>query len=288
MRGRRPRLRLNVTAPTGRTRVAGVIGAPVDHSLSPALHNAAFAAAGLDWVYVAFPVPAGRAGEALTGMRALGLGGLSVTMPHKDDVARLVDLPSDDVVALGAANCVVPTVDGRLRGESTDGPGFVRSLGDAGVDPAGARCCVLGAGGAARAVVLALSRAGAGQVVVVNRTRSRAEQAAALAGPGGTVARAVPDGVDVLVNATSVGMGTSELPVDPGALHPGLVVADLVYHPRRTALLAAAEAAGAETVGGLGMLVHQAALAFELWTGVEAPLAAMRRAAAAALGADPD
>lgn len=275
--------------PTGRTRVAGVIGSPVAHSLSPALHNAAFAATGLDWVFAAFPVPAGSAGDALVAVRALGLGGLSVTMPHKDDVARLVDLPSADVVALGAANCVVPAGDGRLRGESTDGPGFLRSLLDAGVDPAGARCCVLGAGGAARSVVLALARAGAAEVAVRNRTAGKAERAAALAGDAGAAVAGVPDGVDLLVNATSVGMGGDELPVDPGVLRPGLVVADLVYHPRRTALLAAAEAAGATPVDGLGMLVHQAALAFELWTGVEAPVAVMRSAALAELGGpDPD
>jgi shikimate dehydrogenase len=284
-------------APTARTRVAGVIGAPVEHSLSPALHNAAFAATGLDWVYAAFPVAPGEAAAALAGMRALGIAGLSVTMPHKDDVARLVHEPSADVVALRAANCVVAGADGRLRGESTDGPGFVRSLGDAGVDPAGARCCVLGAGGAARAVVLALARAGAAEVVVVNRTRERAERAAALAGGTGGVAAAAPATTEILVNATSVGMGGDPaLPVDEAVLHPGLVVADLVYHPRRTPLLAAAEAAGATPVDGLGMLVHQAALAFELWTGVDAPVAAMRSAALGELGerdvgaptADPD
>jgi shikimate dehydrogenase len=271
-------------APTGSTRVAAVIGAPVVHSLSPVLHNAAFETTGLDWTYVACHVEPGRAGDALLGMRALGLGGLSVTMPHKDDVARLVDLPSPDVVALGAANCVVPGQDGRLRGESTDGPGFVRSLLDAGVDPSGARCCVVGAGGAARAVVLALARAGAAEVAVVNRTPSRAAGAAALAGPVGAAVDTVPGGVEVLVNATSVGMGTDELPIDPAVLRPGLVVADLVYHPRRTALLAAAESAGATAVDGIGMLVHQAALAFELWTGVAAPVEVMRRAAIARLG----
>ncbi|MGH9135944.1 MAG: shikimate dehydrogenase family protein, partial [Acidimicrobiales bacterium] len=125
---------------TGRTRVAGVIGSPIRHSLSPAIFNAAFAASGLDWMYAAFDVPAGDAGGALAGMRALGLGGLSVTMPHKDAVAALVDELSDDAAALGAVNCVVPVPGGRLRGESTDGPGFVDSLRDAGVDPARQRC----------------------------------------------------------------------------------------------------------------------------------------------------
>lgn len=279
------------------TTLAAVIGSPVAHSLSPAIHNAAFAATGLDWSYRAEEVPVGEAGRVLAAMRAGVYGGLSVTMPHKDDVARLVDEPSADVVALGAANCVVAVGGGRLRGESTDGPGFVRSLHDAGVDPAGARCCVLGAGGAARAVVLALARAGAAEVAVVNRTREKAERAAALAGGSGTVAVEPPSTVEILVNATSIGMGADgSSPVAASVLHPGLVVADLVYHPRRTSLLAAAEVAGATAVDGIGMLVHQAALAFELWTGVAAPVAAMRSAALAELGerdarapvADPD
>src|SRR4051812_36773358 len=149
------------------TRLAAVIGSPVRHSLSPAIHNAAFEAAGLDWHYVAFEVAPGDCARALDGMRALGIAGLSVTTPHKDDVARLVDERSDDVTALAAVNCVVLLPDGGVRGENTDGPGFVAGLRDAGVDPAGRRCCVLGAGGAARAVVLALARAGAADVAVV-------------------------------------------------------------------------------------------------------------------------
>lgn len=284
---------------TARTRLAAVIGSPVQHSLSPALHNAAFAACDLDWVYLAFEVAPGGSAAALDAVRALGIAGLSVTMPHKADVARLVDDPSDDVVALGAANCVVPLPDGRLRGENTDGAGFVRSLADAGFDPAGRRCCVLGAGGAARSVVLALARAGAAAVVVANRSPDKAEVAAALAGAAGSAvasAEAAAAGADLVVNATSVGMGSAELPVPAGALAAGQVVADLVYHPRRTALLAAAEAVGAIPVDGLGMLLHQAGLAFEHWTGHPAPIDAMRAAALAELGegdapappADPD
>ncbi|MBA2496552.1 MAG: shikimate dehydrogenase, partial [Acidimicrobiia bacterium] len=151
---------------SGATRVAGVIGAPVRHSLSPALHNAAFAATGLDWVYVAFEVAGGDVGRALDGVRAFGLGGLSVTMPHKADAAALVDECSEDAVLLGAVNCVVPLDGGRLRGENTDGGGFVDSLAEVGVDPRGMCCAVLGAGGAARAVIVALARAGAAEVRV--------------------------------------------------------------------------------------------------------------------------
>ena len=257
-------------------RLAAVIGSPVAHSLSPAIHNAAFRAAGLDWHYTAFEVAPGDCARALDGMRAFGIAGLSVTTPHKDDVAALVDERSDEAEALAAVNCVVLLPDRRLRGENTDGPGFVAALRDAGTDPSGRRCCVLGAGGAARAVVLALAGAGA-DVVVVNRTPSKASAAAALGGRVGGVDDI--GGADVVVNATTIGMGESaELPIDPAVLRPGQVVAELIVHPVRTPLLAAAAAAGCTTVDGLGMLVHQAAIAWSLWTGMEAPIDAMHEA----------
>ncbi len=269
---------------SGATTVAAVIGCPVRHSLSPALHNAAFRAAGADWVYVAFDVPHGEAVRALDAMRTLGLGGLSVTMPHKEAVAVLVDELDPAAAALHSVNTVVRTADGFLRGHSTDGAGFVASLDEAGVAVAGADVVVLGAGAAARAVIDALARSGASSVVVVNRSPDAAAVAAALA-PGvgrvGTVAD-VPQ-ARLVVNATSVGMGVDpaagELPLDPALLRPHHVVADLVYHPLETGLLAAARAAGATCVDGLGMLVHQAALQQELWLGTRPDPAVMRAAA---------
>jgi shikimate dehydrogenase len=270
---------------SGATRLAAVIGDPVRHSLSPALHNAAFDALGLDWVYVALPVPAGRAAEALVGMRALGIEGLSVTMPHKDDVAAAVDALSPSAAALGTVNCVARD-GGRLVGHSTDGDGFVDSLRrDAGVDPAGMRVVVLGAGGAARSVVVALAAAGVAEVRVVNRSAGAGERAAALAGDRGALGAPVDVAeADLVVNATPLGMGTDgRLPCDPALLHAGQVVADLVYHPLRTPLLEAAVAAGARAVDGLGMLVHQAARQLAIWTGAEPPVAAMRAAALAEL-----
>ena len=237
---------ISATTITAGTTVAAVIGSPVRHSLSPALHNAAFAAAGVDWVYTAFEVAPGQAGAALAAMRALGLGGLSVTMPHKDDIAAAVDVLSPSAAALRTANTVVRGADGRLEGHSTDGEGFVASLREAGVDPSGAAVAVLGAGGAARAVIDALARAGAASVAVVNRTPAKAAVAAALAGSAGVVgAREHVAAADIVVNATSVGMGVVDgavdaLPVDPALLHAGQVVADLVYHPLETAWLAAA------------------------------------------------
>ena len=265
---------------TAATRVAGVIGSPVRHSLSPALHNAAFAASGAPWVYVAFEVPPGEAHRALDAMRVLGIGGLSVTMPHKEQVAAAVDELEPAAAALRSVNTVVAHADGRLVGHSTDGAGFVASLREAGVDPAGRRVVVIGAGAAGRSVIDALARAGAGAVEVVNRSRSRAEEAAQLAGAVGRVVElpAVAD-ADIVVNATSVGMGNDELAVDPALLHAGQVVADLVYHPLETALLRAARLAGAATVDGLGMLVHQAALQQQLWLGTLPDPAVMRDAA---------
>jgi shikimate dehydrogenase len=272
---------------SGHTRVVGVIGDPVAHSLSPALHNAAFAALGLDWVYVAFPVPRGRATEAVAAVPALGLAGLNVTMPHKEDVASACDELTPDAAALRSVNTVVAQAGGRTLGDSTDGPGFLDALDDEGITVAGQPVLVLGAGGAARAVVLALGRAGA-SVTVAARRPDAAESAAALApgAPAVPLVAADPSGFAVVVNATPLGMsGGDPLPVDPDALHAGQAVIDLVYHPADTPLLTAARARGARAVNGLGMLLHQAARSFNLWTGESAPLEAMRTAVTAALAA---
>jgi shikimate dehydrogenase len=277
-----------------RTTVVGVMGYPVRHSLSPILHNAAFAALQLNWVSVAFEVAGGRAAAALDGMRALGVAGLSVTMPHKADVAAGVDECSAVATQLRAVNCVLNR-DGRLYGDNTDGAGFLASLARAAhFDPAGKQCLIIGAGGAARAVTLALADAGAASVTVVNRTAARAVDVAALAGPvgrvGATGAAALAADAALVVNATPVGMEGSGAAGDgwliaPSLLHAGQVVADLVYAPRPTPWLAAAAEAGATTVDGLGMLVHQAAAQLELWTGLPAPVDVMWQAAVAGAGA---
>ena len=269
---------------SGSTRVAGVIGDPIRHSLSPVLHNAAFRALQLDWVFLAFHVAEGEAPTAVTGARALGIEGLSVTMPHKAAVLGALDRLSPTAERLGAVNTIT-TRAGLLVGESTDGPGFLDALRqDEGFDPDGRRCLVVGAGGAARAVVLALGQAGAAEIVVANRTASRAEAAVALAGPVGRVGRLdEAESVDLVVNATPLGMGDGALPVDPGRLGAGQLVVDLVYHPAVTPLVAAARERGATAVNGLGMLIHQAAHAFRLWTGQDPPLDAMSAAAVSAL-----
>jgi shikimate dehydrogenase len=280
--------RRSPTWPTGASTVVGVIGDPIAHSLSPLLHNAAFDALGLDWVSVAFPVRAGMTAAALTGMRALRIAGLSVTMPHKEEAFAAVDDNTEVARRLGAVNCVTWR-DGALVGDSTDGEGFLVALRRAaGFDPEGRRCLVIGAGGAARAVTLALAEAGAAEVAVVNRTAARAVTASALAGPAGRVGSGADvEQAELVVQATPVGMAGGDgaergaLPVERSALHAGQVVVDLVYNPLETPLLAAARTSGAEVVTGLGMLVHQAALAVERWTGLGVPVEAMWAAAEA-------
>lgn len=265
---------------TGTTRLAAVIGSPVGHSLSPVIHNAAFLDGGLDWVYAAFEVAPGAAVDALAAMRVLGIAGLSVTMPHKDDVASAVDVLDPAASALRSANTVVLQPDGRLAGHSTDGAGFVASLYEAGVDPDGMNVAVLGAGGAARAVIDSLTRSGAAHIAVVNRSPDRARVAAALAGERGSVGGAADiTTADLVVNATSIGMGSLDTPCDLDLLRAGQVVADVVYHPLETAFLTAARARGATVVDGLGMLVQQAVLQQELWTGQRPNPAVMRAAA---------
>jgi shikimate dehydrogenase len=285
-------------------RLVGVIGSPVTHSLSPLLHDAGFRAMGLgdEWRSFAFEVAPGQAAAALDAMRRADITGLSVTMPHKAAAAALMDELSVVARRLGAVNCVTNR-KGVLLGANTDGEGFVASLArGAGFDPAGRRCLVVGAGGAARAVVLALAAAGAREVVVVNRTRGRAVEAAALAGAAGSVVDpADTDGAlaqavavsDLVVNATPVGMtgvsgpvaGDVEWIVAPERLHASQLAIDLVYSPRPTRWLAVAADAGAGTLDGLGMLVHQAAAQVALWTGLEVPVAEMWEAGEAALPA---
>ena len=265
--------------------MAGVIGHPIRHSLSPAIHNAAYRALGLDWLFCAFDVPPGRAAEAVAGARFLGIEGLSVTMPHKAGVIPALERLTPVAAALGAVNTIVRLGD-ELVGDNADGAGFLDTVRvDEGFDPAGRRCLVLGAGGAARAVVLALAGAGASEIVVVNRTADKAEAAVGLV-PG--LARTGQAGeagsADLVVNATPLGMGGGgPLPLDPAVLGPGQLVVDLVYHPAVTPLVEAARARGAAAANGLGMLIHQAAHAIRLWTGEDPPTEVMSAAALSVL-----
>lgn len=275
------------------TRVAAVIGWPVGHSLSPVIHNAGFRSSGIDAVYVAFAVAPGEARGALDAARRFDLLGLSVTMPHKSDVARLVDEISPAAASLDSVN-TVQFSHGRSVGHSTDGDGLVASMADTGVSVDGSRILVIGAGGAARSVVDAMRRHGAAGVVVANRTVENATTAARL-GPADTRAVSLDHGLaeharssDIIINCTSIGMGSSsdggDLPISPDLLESRHVVVDLVYHPLVTPLLRVAGEVGCHTVGGLGMLIHQAALQQEIWTGRQPDISAMTDAARQALG----
>lgn len=261
--------------------MVGVIGTPVEHSLSPRIHQAAFEALGLDWVSVGFAVDRERLADAIGGVKALSIRGLSVTMPHKEEVVALVDRLDASASRLHAVNCI-SVEGGESVGLNTDGQGFVDALEQGiGFDPSGKRCAVIGAGGAARAVIAGLTDAGAASVGILVRDPKRAGAALAVAGGRGELVGAhdVLE-ADLVVQATPVGMaGTSTEDsaalIAGSSLQRGQVAVDLVYHPRETSWLRDAQAAGATTLGGLGMLVHQAALQIEHWCGVHAPLDAM-------------
>ena len=269
-----------MNAVSGATRVAGIIGWPVTASLSPAIHNAAFAATKLDWVYAAFPVHPERLADAIGGVRALGIAGLNVTMPHKQAIIAHLDGLTPEVERVGAVNTVV-VEEGRLVGMNTDGAGFIRFLErEAAIAPGGTEFVILGAGGAARGIAAALIDAGG----IVTVTARRAEQAAEMSAVTG--ARTVPweelsrraPFAAVVVNATPVGRDDETSPIPPEAIAEGQTIVDLIYHPEETELVRMAAARGARPFNGLGMLLHQAALAFEAWTGVDAPFEAMSAA----------
>jgi shikimate dehydrogenase len=260
-----------------------LIGSPVAHSLSPAIHNAAFRANEMDWVYVAFDVAPGRAAQALEAIRVLGLRGLSVTTPHKEDVAAGVDALGPAAASLRSVNTVVVTDSGCLVGYSTDGDGVAAALAAAGTPVGGVVVAVIGAGAAGRSVIDAVGRAGAADIIVVNRTAARAEEAARLARAARVGAATDVAAADVVVNATSVGFDSDLVPFDPALLRPHQVVVDLVYHPLETSLLQAARAAGCRVVDGLATLVHQAVRQQELWTGRRPDASVMRAAALAEL-----
>jgi shikimate dehydrogenase len=266
-------------------KTAALLAHPAGHSGSPAMHNAAFKALGIDARYEAWDVPPDGLADALLRLREPSTLGANVSLPHKHAVLALVDAVQEDAATIGAANVLVKRGK-RLEARNSDAVGFMRSLTEAGVAPRGAAAVVLGAGGAAHAVVHALNRAGARSVKIINRTPSKT---AALTGRvGGQAAswEAVEArDVDVWVNATTVGMeggaGEGESPIPAGILMAApkhATVVDIVYAPRVTPLLESARSAGLNTVDGTGMLVHQGAVAFEWWTGKEAPVTVMRAA----------
>lgn len=264
-----------------------LFGQPVAGNPTQFMMERAFAAAGLDWRYLTLEIPPERLGDAVLGARAMGFRGGNVTMPHKVTVIEFLDELTEAAGLMQAVNCI-KNHEGRLTGENTDGKGFLQSLRTL-ADPAGKKVAVLGAGGAARAIAVELALAGAAEITVVNRTADRGRQLAdLLRDKTATSANlvestgdfAVPAEAEVLINATSLGLfdRDARVPVKLDSLRPGLVVADVIFNPTDTRLLREARDHGCATLDGLGMLVNQAAIAFQLWTGMEPDAALMREA----------
>jgi len=266
----------------------GVLGWPLEVTLSPLMHNVAFRRLGLDWIYLRWPVAPEGLGDAVRGLRALGAEGANVTMPHKEAIVEHLDSLDGDAEAIGAVNTVHHSGD-ELIGHNTDVAGFSEFLvEDAGFQPEGMSALVLGAGGAARAVVKALANLGAGDIKVAARNREAGAGVAALAGEGARAmdwedAQGRADGADLIVNATPIGMRGEDL-LSRASFNSNQCVVDLIYSPPATPLIERARASGANGWGGLGMLVRQAAASFAIWTGRPAPLDAMSAAAIRGIG----
>jgi len=265
--------------------VAAIIGDPVVQSLSPAMHNAVFHQRKLDWTYVAMEVHEDALAGVLQTLGGKSINAFSVTMPHKEKVFEMLSTASNELGEVDESAKAAQSVNtiaisnGRMIGSNTDGDGCCNAIEQAGVGIAGSRVVIVGAGGTARAIVATLERRGASDVAVINRTESRAQDVIAAA----TVARigTVDDiaTANILINATSVGMGSQETPVEQARLHADLVVLDAVYHPLETTLLQDAKLAGAKTVDGLWMLVHQGALQQLAWFKEIGDVQLMRQAA---------
>ncbi|HTY12853.1 MAG TPA: shikimate dehydrogenase [Candidatus Omnitrophota bacterium] len=268
-------------------KTVALIGYPIGHSVSPAMHNAAYRSLGLDFEYVPLEVAPNDLKEAIEGLKALHFAGFNVTIPHKEAILEHLDEVTRLAEEIGAVN-TVQNQEGKLIGYNTDGPGFIESLReDAGFDPKGKKCVLIGAGGAGRAIAVSLSENKARSIAIFDIAGEKAEELAGYVG-GRSVKdlQKEIDGADLLVNASPIGMHPKieASPIPDGIrLHRNLTVYDLVYNPYETRMLRAAKAAGAKAVSGLGMLVRQGAIAFTVFTGKLAPMELMRRAAESAL-----
>lgn len=277
--------------------VFGVFGDPIAHSLSPAMHNAAFSALGMDCIYHAFRVKPEKLEKAILGAEAMGFGGLNLTVPLKE-VALKLDCIKPDPLAekIGAVNTVVFGETGEIKGYNTDGLGAKKALQNSAVEIKGSKIVVAGAGGAARSIAFQLAADGA-EIIIVNRTEGRAIElakdisAAALSGNvtgrGLSGLKDLLQDANILINTTTLGMHPN---VDTAIataedLHPDLTVFDIVYNPLETRLLREAKASGAKTVSGVLMLVYQGAEAFRLWTGIDPPVELMKKTVLEALQA---
>lgn len=275
---------------TGKTRVCGIIGDPIEHTLSPVMQNAAFREMGLDYIYLPFKVAEGNLSEAIDGLRALNMAGINVTIPHKVVVIPLLDDIDGQAGYIGAVNTIV-NQGGSLKGYNTDASGFYQALTANKIEVSKKKIVILGAGGASRAIAFILADKGA-ELTILNRSLDSAQTIAErvfqalrteIKVDKLTVKNLEPvlDEADILVNTTSLGMSPdlTETPVPARLLKKELVVFDIIYNPLKTRLIKEAEKEGARVLNGLEMLVRQGAAAFELWTGLKAPIEVMRKAA---------
>jgi shikimate dehydrogenase len=273
--------------------IVAVFGQPVAGNPTQYMMEKAFVQVGLDWRYLTLEVAPEALGDAVRGMRAMGFRGCNLTIPHKVAVIQHLDRTSEAATLMGAVNCV-NRVDDELVGENTDGKGFVQSLREV-LDPAGKNIVILGAGGAARAIAVEVALAGAAQIVVVNRDEARGNELAELLRDKVKVNSSfvkwegnylVPAETEVLINATSIGLGDAEarVPLEVQSLEPDMVVADVIFNPPETRLIRDARQRGCPTLDGLGMLVNQAVIAFKIWTGHDAKAEVMRDALEEFLG----
>ncbi|REE93104.1 shikimate dehydrogenase [Paenibacillus taihuensis] len=270
-----------------------VIGDPIRHSKSPIMMNRAFRERGINGIYTAFHITADRLSDFVAGVRAMGIRGVNVTIPHKLDIMPLLDEIDESAQVIGAVNTIVNT-DGHLKGYNTDGIGYVRSLKEeAKSDLAGSHVLIIGAGGATRGIFYALAREGVASITISNRTVARAEELAeafrglvpVIRAIGQDELQAACGNSDIIINTTSLGMfpNVEDTPIDSSWLKPDSVASDLIYNPLTTRFLAEARDRGCRIHGGLGMFIYQGAYAFEYWTGQPAPVEAMRETVLEAL-----
>jgi shikimate dehydrogenase len=279
---------------SAKTKILAVIGDPIQHSMSPKMHNAALRELGLDYVYVAYHVRPETLGDAVRGFRALNVRGINVTIPHKVEIIPHLDEVDETAAHIGAINTILND-NGVLRAKNTDGEGALKSLTDAGFDPTGKKVVVLGAGGAARAICYYLAQKVASMLLLDVIPANATTLAASLQSTYGIQAAGLPlddnllrtqlADADLLVNCSPIGMHprVDETPVPKAALHPGLFVFDIIYNPLETRLLREANELGCVTLSGLDMFVNQGLLAFEWWTGVTPPKALMQEVVLAEL-----
>ncbi|QAY65304.1 shikimate dehydrogenase [Paenibacillus protaetiae] len=270
----------------------GVIGDPIRHSKSPIMLNRAFRETGINGVYTAFHITEDKLADFIAGVKAMGIRGVNVTIPHKLNIMKHLDEIDPGALAIGAVNTIVND-NGRLTGYNTDGVGYVRSLKEEAMpDISGKRVLVIGAGGAARGIVYALAGERPERITIANRTIDKAEELARSFSSRAELQAIANDRLqeacgeaDLVINTTSVGMypNVQDTPVGKGWIREGAVVSDLIYNPLVTRFLKEAEESGCRIHGGLGMFVHQGAIAFEYWTGRPAPVHAMRETVMASL-----